>query len=74
MPRKYLNYRTSERFTAESIEGIVVTIFYTEDLTDDAIVDSYRIHIEKENYEYCAALVAEADKRGWKIPPTRTPR
>jgi hypothetical protein len=64
---KKLTYRTSEKFSAIDIGGVMVTVYYTEDLDNDALMDSFKISLARENYEYCAALVAEGDKRGLKL-------
>lgn len=64
---KKQTYRTSKKAGAFEIDGHQVIDCVVDDLDDQALQDSFRIYLEKEDYEYCQALCIEADRRGFKL-------
>jgi len=59
MPRQYV-----QRFEAKEIEGVLMTLYVTKDMTDQEISEALPHFLEQEEYEYCAALTAELASRG----------
>jgi hypothetical protein len=47
--------------------GHVIYIPYVEDLSDEELQLSYDRYVDSEDYEYCQALAAEANKRNLKL-------
>jgi len=66
MPQKQ-EYRRNQRIGADLVGGVVVTYYVVSDLTDEAIQDQLRHYLLTEDFEYCAALKAEADRRGLRL-------
>lgn len=64
MPRKH-SY--SERFKVINVEGLAVTVYVTDDLTDEELAEHFCTALNKENYEYCEALAAEAAHRSIEL-------
>lgn len=54
----------SERWKLINLDGHPLLVYETSDLSDSELLQFYRTAIEGENYEYCAALEAEANSRG----------
>lgn len=57
----------SERWKAVDLWGAVTLIYVTGDLSEKDVVEFYRRALQDENYEYCEALEAEANKRGFTL-------
>lgn len=60
-------YKLSQRFVVKEIGGSQVLMYVVEDLTDEEIQDQFIYYLDKEDYEYCDALKAEAKVRGFKL-------
>lgn len=61
----------SERWKVVNLWEVQVVVHVTDDLSEKEVVDFYRIALEAENYEYCEALEAEANKRGFTLIKTK---
>ena len=64
MPRKY-SY--SIIYKNINVEGFLVTVIVTDDLTDEELAEHFVTALNKEEYEYCDALRAEAARRNIKL-------
>jgi hypothetical protein len=50
-----------------SMEGFDIPVHVVDDLSDEELVEYFRIAFEKGDYEHCAALHAEATRRNIKL-------
>lgn len=63
-PRKY---PMSIRYAVVEVAGTQVVITITDDLSDELLQQHFDKALDEEDYEYCQALRAEADKRNYKL-------
>lgn len=67
MPRKYY----SERWKCITINDQPVIIYVTDDLSERELVEFFRNALDADNWEYCEALEAEANGRGFTLKKRR---
>ncbi len=54
----------SQMYEVKDVGGVLVTMYVLKDLTNTELAMALTYYTEREDYEYCAALVAEAELRG----------
>jgi hypothetical protein len=64
-------YRLSQKFVVKEIGDQHVLMYVVEDLTDEEIRLQFAHFLDKEDYEYCDALKAEARARNIKLKSYR---
>jgi hypothetical protein len=52
------------------VMGQVVLVYVTKDLSNNELQEHFVRAMEREDYEYCQALIAEADSRDIKLNMT----
>lgn len=63
MPRGYY----SERWKVINVLDQPVLVHVTEDLSEEELVKFFGFALQAENWEYCEALEAEANKRNFTL-------
>ena len=62
VPRKYV-----QKLHGKNVGGAIVIMYVFEDMTNQELAESLAYFTEREDFEYCEALVAEAELRGIKL-------
>lgn len=57
----------SERWQVIDVGGNPVLVHVTGDMSEPELVDFFKIALSAENWEYCEALEAEANKRHFTL-------
>lgn len=57
----------SERLKVISLADMPILVHVTDDLSEQELVEFFQIALHAENYEYCEALEAEANKRHFTL-------
>lgn len=57
----------SIRFTTITVDGHPVIVYVVDDLDDELLNEHFNLALDREDYEYCEALQAEAMSRNLKI-------
>lgn len=65
-------YQISQRYEVVDIGGEKVLMPVFDDLSDYDLFVQMEHYKEREDFEYCAALKAEADLRGISLIPKKT--
>lgn len=65
-------FKISQKSVIKEIAGSYMLMYVFSDLTDLDLQMQLDYYIEKEDFEYCEALKAEASLRGLKLKVTKT--
>lgn len=60
-------YWFSKRYQVRDIGGYQILMLVVDDLTNEELRKALEYFVEREDWEYCAALKAEADLRSIKL-------
>lgn len=57
----------SKLYKQENVEGITFYIPVVDDLDDLELLTHFTLGLSQEDYDYCAAVKIELDRRGIKV-------